>query len=209
MATLGISARDNALPSSAMLPITHTQPKDDAKPLVPAATSEFNDVEYIREVLQLEEGKTEAILDNDLTALAEELGITVAQPVNMKGAANPAHSSVCDSSTTFTTNHARTASTGSRASTSTGITSRSSNEGLNGHAHMRRSLSFTDYDKFIEGIEAQALLSGAMVPPPIPTESAAPSMFSVSTRKSYQSIKSTLKQRFRLKRNKLPMEDSK
>ena len=175
--------------------------KPDDAPLI-----EYNDVEYFREVLQLEEGETESILDHTLLELAEKLGITIARPATPKGNQNSVQNLMRESAITVATNHARTASTGSRESHSTGITSRSSHDQSHDasrrrRSESRRSRSFSEYEKFLLQAKAQALSATGFVAPPIPSEPA-PSLFSVSTRKSYQSIKSNFKNKFRLRRSK-------
>lgn len=174
---------------------------------------EYNDSEYFHEVLQLEDGETEALLDQTLAELAAKLGIIISRPTTPKEDENqnPAQSSMRESAITVGTNHARTASTESRKSNSTGITSRSSNDQLHDVTRrpkpdVRRSLSFAEYEKFLLQAEAQAFSSTGFVPPPIPLEQS-PSLFSVSTRKSYQSIRSNFKSRFRLRRGKGSRED--
>ena len=122
--------------------------------------AEYSDVEYAREVLQLEDGQTEEGVDQGLTKAAEKLGIRISRPSTPNG--NP-HISMCDSAITVGSHHARTGSTGSEESSSTGMTSRSSNEQLDSstppHAQKkstsRRSLSFSEYEKYLAQTEAQ------------------------------------------------------
>jgi hypothetical protein len=165
---------------------------------------EYNDDDYIREVLLLEDGRTEAFFHNELTSQAEKLGITITRPATP----NPNnHDSMCESANTVASHHARTASSGSRGSDSTGLTSRSSIDQMDAltpiqsrkRSNARRSLSFSEYEKFIS--QAQAHENGKLgfVPPAMPAEPA-PSLFSVSTRRSYQSIRNGLKSRFKLRR---------
>jgi hypothetical protein len=175
--------------------------------------AEYNDSDYFREVLQLEDGQTEMLFDSTLTQLAEKLGITVSRPATPNEKQNVAHNSMCESALTVTTNHARTASTGSGESNSTGMTSRSSNEQLDDSTprkrpNSRRSLSFSEYEKFLLQAEAQTLAPSGFVAPHTPSEPA-PSLFSVSTRKSYANIKSGIKSKFKLRRNKMSKDDSK
>jgi len=114
-----------------------------------AIPSEFNNAEYLREVLQFESGQTEALFDNHLIEEAEKLGIVISRPASpireLEGNGNYG----CDSANTEESNHARTRSSGSQGSGSTGLTSRSSTEHLNNglakRPSVRRSLSFTEY----------------------------------------------------------------
>lgn len=188
---MSIATRDRALSnlqrSNSMLPIEHA------------------DRDYLAEVLQLNEGLTELDYDTGLAEVAESLGIKIEPTADEKR--NAAHHSLCESALTGASHH-RTASSGSRGSASTGMTSRSSNEQLDTLDHgqtqkrfsTRRSLSFTEYEKYTvdNGTKVDAK---RMFPPPIPSEPA-PSLFSVSTRKSLSSIRSWSKNRFKMRRVK-------
>lgn len=177
--------------------------------------AEYNDEDYFHEVLQLDDGQTEALVDEKLTQEAENLGITISRPP-APNTQNATHNSMCESAMTLASHHARTASSGSQGSVSTGMTSRSSNEQLDNstplHARKRpisrRSLSFAEYEKYLAQHEAQEAMKMGIVPPPMPSEPA-PSLFSVSTRRSYVSIKNGIKHRFRLRRNKTYQEEVK
>ena len=192
-----------------MATIAMEKPPDGTKMINGGLRNEFNDDEYVREVLRLGNGKTEAILDATFSTLAEELGISTTRPSSR----NAAHASMCDSSATFTTNHARTGSTTSRRSTSTGITSRSSNEAVHEDGPRKSEasniVSFTEYEKLVQDSEARLLITAGIAPPPIPTSKHAASLFSVSTRKSYTSIRSNFKNKFKLRRNKASQENLK
>jgi hypothetical protein len=165
---------------------------------------EYNDDDYIREVLLLEDGRTEAFFDDELTTQAEKLGISIARPTTP----NPNnHDSMCESANTVASHHARTASSGSRESNSTGLTSRSSINQIDTltpmqsrkRSNIRRSLSFSEYEKFLSQTQAQQNGKLGFVPPAMPAEPA-PSLFSVSTRRSYQSIRNGLKSRFKFRK---------
>jgi hypothetical protein len=173
------------------------------------STTEYDDGDYVREVLQLEDGQTEEAIDQELTKEAEKLGITISRPPTPNG--NP-HISMCESAITVGSHHARTGSTGSEGSDSTGMTSRSSNEELDAPSNVRkrsssrRSLSFSEYEKYLAQTEAQNAAKAGFNPPPMPSEPA-PSLFSVSTRRSYVSIKNGIKSRFRLRRNRTSTDE--
>lgn len=173
--------------------------------------AEYNDNDYVREVLQLENGRTEALFDEDLAQEAEKLGITISRPSTPKNN-HETHISMSNSATTVAS-HRRTASSSSNGSASTGITSRSSDEQpelspiSKKRSPARRNLSFSEYERYLEQHEAQDITK-SIYPPPIPAEPA-PSLFSVSTRKSYASIKSTFTKRFRLRRSKSSQGDIK
>ena len=175
--------------------------------------AEHNEDDYIREVLQLEKDQTEALLDDGIAQEAEKLGIKISRPPTPEHDQNMAHNSMCESAMTLASHHARTASTGSNGSASTGMTSRSSNEQLDSsslpaatkRSNSRRSLSFSEYEKYLVQHEAQDFTKLGLLPPPMPSEPA-PSLFSVSTRKSYLSIKNGFKNKFKLRRTKSSQE---
>ena len=187
----------------------HTDASSNSGTTVPF---EYNDSDYIREVLQLDDGITEALFDEHLVEQASKLGIAISRP-STPTPQNIAHISMCESA--ITSHHARTASTGSQESASTGMTSRSSNEQVDHltppqarkRPSSRRSLSFSEYEKYLTQIE-QAEAKTGLVPNPMPSEPA-PSLFSVSTRRSYVSIKNGLKSRFRLKRSRASQDSLK
>lgn len=172
---------------------------------------EYNDKDYEREVLKLEDRNEEAV-DEELVQQAAELGIDVspAPPTTQNG-----HISVCESTATSSSLRPRTDSTGSQESTSTVLTFRSSDgQFLNGTSPVlrpriskKRSLSFSEYDRYLALIEAQqqVAINGPTHPKP---SQPAPSIFSVTTRTSYTTIKSSFKRRFKLRRSKtVPARD--
>lgn len=172
--------------------------------------AEYNDDDYVREVLQLDNGKTEALLDEDLVQEAEKLGITISRPSTPENN-HETHMSMSNSAITVASHHVRTTSSSSNGSASTSMTSRPSNEQSdqstisNKRASARRNLSFSEYERYLEQHEAQDITK-PIYPPPIAAE-LAPSLFSVSTRKSYNSVKNAFAKRFRLRRSKSAQED--
>ncbi len=167
---------------------------------------EFNAAHYDREVLELE-GTCESAVDEALAREAITLGVDLSQ---VHGASQNGHISVCDSATTVGSDHLRTSSMETGASASTGITSISSNERstagmspITRKISEKRPLSFSAYDRFLAQLEAQeqARIEGLGH---VPSAKRAPSIFSVSTQKSYNGIKSTIKSHFKLRRNKIP-----
>ena len=198
-------------PKRSLADMQHTDSTTNNNPVEPA---EYNDSDYFREVLQLDDGTTESLFDEHLVQQASKLGITISRPPTPT-AQNAAHNSMCESAITVASHHARTSSTGSQGSGSTGMTSRSSNEQLDNSTppqarkrpNSRRSLSFSEYEKYLMQAE-QAEAKTGFVPPPIPAEPA-PSLFSVSTRRSYVSIKNGFKSRFRLRRSKTSQDNLK
>ncbi len=195
-----------------MSPVLRKRSLSDMQHADSPLPAEFSDRDYIVEVLQLDEGQTEALVDESLTMEAERLGITISRPntPSDERRRHATHDSLCESAGT-TPSHHRTASSGSHGSASTGITSRSSNEQLDNQqarkrSSARRSLSFTEYEKYLAQYGAHT--TKPVLPPPPPAEPA-PSIFSVSTRKSYVSIKNGFRNRFKMRRTKSSQEDSK
>lgn len=157
---------------------------------------EFSGAAYVREVLRLEDGQTEDAVDEELAKEVAKLGIQLPQPE--KG-----HVSVCDSAVTVESTHVRTASTGSSASTSTELTSRSSYEALGSRRRSAgRLLSFSEYDKYLAQTESHLPLN-------LPSHQPAPSILSVSSRRSYSQFKDDIKDRFRFRRPKRASENIK
>ncbi|KAI9050661.1 hypothetical protein LZ554_005817 [Drepanopeziza brunnea f. sp. 'monogermtubi'] len=174
----------------------------------------LDDEDYVREVLQLE-GQTEALLDQRLLEEAESLGIAVPISIQIPIPISPTpaeghHATRCESANT-TPSHHRTASSGSHGSASTGMTSRFSSELLLASTRAtppqqakkrisaRRSLSFSEYEKYLA--QQHEALEHRKPSPPVLSEPA-PSLLSVSTSKSFASIKSGFKNRFKLRRTK-------
>ncbi|TAQ89517.1 hypothetical protein B7494_g2171 [Chlorociboria aeruginascens] len=166
---------------------------------------------YLREVLQLGDGERESLLDEHLQQEASRLGIPIAVPTI---ADEEAYIPLRDSAITVESHRVRTASTVSRASSSTGKTSRLSDEddhlslgdGVERSA-LKRPLSFSEYDRFLAHMGPQkpsTMLNSPSIPP-IPAEPP-PSLFSVSTKRSISSVKSRLKTRFKLRRKKRSMD---
>jgi hypothetical protein len=197
-----------------MIPVTRKRSLADMQSPMGAGSAEYNDHDYAKEVLQLDAGKTEPLLDESLVQEAENLGITISRPPTSTSN-HENHISMSNSAITVASHHVRTTSSSSRESASTGMTSRSSNEQFE-HSTLpqtrkrlsaRRNLSFSEYEKYLAQHDAQDP-NKQPFPPPIPAEPA-PSLFSVSTRKSYNSIKSTFTKRFRLRRSKTSREEIK
>ncbi|KAF4612605.1 hypothetical protein G7Y89_g15574 [Cudoniella acicularis] len=189
--------------------VAEMQHPDAGEPL------EYRERDYAREVLQLADSQTEALVDDALVREAETLGITVPRPATAKtdqyGGEN--ENSISESALTVVSHHARTASSASQGSNSTSLTSRSSIDfcvldaprpPCKKRPTSRRSLSFSEYEKYLAQAEAQDKAHTGFVPPPLPTEPA-PSLFSVSTKKSYASIKKGLKSRLRFCRTNSSM----
>jgi hypothetical protein len=163
---------------------------------------ELRNKDYEKEVLQLKDEVDETATDEALVKGASAFGIIVAHPTT----AGNCHTSLCDSAITVGSKHDRCSSMDSQGSASTGMTSRSSDEHLGlsneGRPTSRRqsSVSFSEYESFLEQVAMQQVARNSY-PSPMPAEPT-PSLFSVSTRRSYASIKSNFKNRFKIRRGK-------
>lgn len=166
---------------------------------------EFRQSTYGKEVLLLED-LTEDAFDEELAKEAAALGIEV-KPVAKPQNGHTVHTSLCESAGTVPSGHTRSGSSGSQASASTALSSRSSDDSPAAGilpiprrlSAGRRSLSFADYDKYLTQSEKQQEASGHGYAHLLPLEPA-PSLFSVSTRKSYTSFKNSIKGRLKLRR---------
>lgn len=179
-------------------PLPLPLPSDMPQPVAPILGAELSDASYLTEVLRLPANTTETDLDRELAAKATALGISISRP----------------STATVATNHARTASGESNATTDTALTSHSSTSpntntesqgngesACNGNPApttraRSRSLNFSQYDKYLAQIDPmlkQPKFHRLHPPPSDP----APSLFSVSTRKSYTSFKNGIKAKVR------------
>jgi hypothetical protein len=175
------------------------------------ALPEFSDRQYARDVLWLE-NITEETLDEELSNEATALQIEIPGIVLET---REGHVSSCESTATTTSRHTRTGSTGSQDSTSTGATSRSSAEQLPANSTSisqkrsrgRRFLSFSEYEKFLAQADGQQSSSGPEVCAILPEP--ALSIISVSTRKSYKSVKDGIKNRLKFRKDKMSTDDSK
>lgn len=163
---------------------------------------EYNDQDYIRDVLQLSDHQTEALVHAILVLEAENLGITTTRPESARDGFALSSLSESDFS-----NHTKTGSWDSQETQS----SRSSYEQVDNaegfsqeqRPSSRRSLSFSEYGKYLEqtGETDNTQRFSISIMPPAEREG---SLFSVSTRKSYTSIKNGIKKSsrslFRLRR---------
>jgi hypothetical protein len=191
-----------------MLPALRVRSHVDMQHNDAVRPAEFNDDEYIREVLQLEGmGQTETLLDERLNKEAEKLGISITEPTAILE--DLIETSFSDSAAADS-DHTRTASSVSQNSSSTGLTSRCSTENLENsstahfcgkRSNSRRSLSFHDYEKYLEQIDEHNTKAVPPVPA-IPSSEPAVSLFSVSTRRSYASFKNGLRKKIFARRSR-------
>lgn len=169
-----------------------------------ACPPELSDALYLAEVLHLQDLAAEGELDRALSAKAGALGIPASRPPR---AAEQLNASSAGSAFTVATSYARTASTGSDSSDSTALTSRlstldvtaSESVGLGKTLTRSSSLNFSRYENYLGHVEPNLsqprFLKGL---PPIPEP--APSLFSISTRKSIQSIKRGIQSKLKWKK---------
>jgi len=173
---------------------------DDAQP------PELSEEGYLKEVLHVTAKQSEAEVVDELVAKASALGIATSSRPSTPGKQNI---SSAESATTDGTRHARTLSTDSAGSHSTALTAYSFTQGpakmepqqKAAAKRAARGLSFSQYDEYLKQVDPnlkQPKLPKA--PPPPPPPDAAPSLFSVSTRKSFVSIKKTLRTKVPWKR---------
>lgn len=185
-------------------PVAHNASPADAA--TDNAPDELNDLSYLVEVLRSVE--TEQNIEQDLITRAATLGISIPAPPLPS---EDTHSPGAESDATLSSTHARNTSSGSEDTTNTAMTSNPPsrpNTGAEPHDHAppvpssrarSRSLNFSTYDKYLAQLEPNLCQPKILKRPPTPTNPA-PSIFSVSTRKSYISIKNGLKAKVRWKK---------
>ncbi|KAK8016513.1 RING/U-box [Apiospora rasikravindrae] len=194
-----------AVSKPALAETPHPSPADGTAP------PELSDADFLSQVLQTRADNTERWLD-DLISKAASLGISISRPSTaLSTAAEPSNFRTADSSVTLDTSHTRTASTGSNGSSSTAMTSdddnhqhfppekpnnnsstNNNNNNNNSILTRRRSrnLTFAHYDKYLAQINPNMNQPKFLsAPPPPPERTLAPSLFSVSTRKSYNGLR--------------------
>ncbi|KAI0838216.1 hypothetical protein F5Y06DRAFT_52472 [Hypoxylon sp. FL0890] len=165
---------------------------------------ELREADYLTQVLQLSPEKSEAYL-NELIMKATKLGIAMSCPSSV-ASIDKRNPSGAESSVTIDTNHARTTSTGSEGTASTNLTSNSSNNGFpepTGRIITRkrsRALTFALYENYLAQVEPNLNQPKFISPSPTETESA-PSIFSVSTSRSYLSLRRGLSKLRRKRKN--------
>ncbi|KAH8662281.1 hypothetical protein BX600DRAFT_481832 [Xylariales sp. PMI_506] len=158
------------------------------------AIPELSETGFVAEVLQTNASNAESMLD-ELLRKAASLGIALSRPPTaISIAADPStgRTSGVDSSVTLDTTHARTASTGSEGSASTTLTPPSSDDDnhetplTTALARRRsRSLTFAQYDKYLAQVSPNLDQPKFISHPPPERHNSTPSVFSVSTKKSY------------------------
>ncbi|KAK1493128.1 IBR domain-containing protein [Colletotrichum tamarilloi] len=172
---------------------------DMARPPPLMTTPDDGEVEYRAQVLRLSSQRSEADVEEELVAKAAALGIPTSRFTHDKRNTSSAESQT----STIATQHVRTFSNASRDSASTTLTSHPSLHAVPlaadvpPHSLARKrskSLSFSQYDKYLSQIDPnihQPKIQKAS--PAIPHDTTAHSLFSVTSRKSYFSIKESIR----------------
>jgi len=174
-----------------------------------ALPPELAELAYCREVLQLAVDKSEAMAEGELLARATALGL----PPSQVPAAEKRNTSSAESNSTVATSHVRTFSNASNGSASTVLTAHSSifdspiphttASAVIAPRRRSKSLAFSHYDKYLQHIDPNINQPKFLKePPPEPADTSGQSVFSVSTRKSYLSIKRGIKNSMRWRRKK-------
>ncbi|KAI1100980.1 hypothetical protein F4804DRAFT_25755 [Jackrogersella minutella] len=168
---------------------------------------ELREADYLNQVFELSPEKTEEYI-NELIMKATNLGIVISRPSSTTSTNDKRNPSGAESSVTIDTNHARSASTGSHDSASTNVTSHSSNNGRpepTGRMITRKrskALTFAQYENYLAQVDPNLNQPKFISSSPTETETA-PSILSVSTRKSYISLKRGIT-KFRHRRKNTP-----
>ncbi|GKT96233.1 IBR domain-containing protein [Colletotrichum tofieldiae] len=190
------SSTPDMAPSTTVLPF----PEDD-------------EADYLVQVLRLSSEGSEAAIEEELVAKAKALGISTSRLSHEKRKTSSAESQT----STIATQHVRTFSTASRDSTSTTLTSHPSLHAVPiaadapPHSLARKrskSLGFSQYDKYLSQIDPnidQPKIQKAS--PPIAHDTSTHSLFSVSSRRSYFSIKEGIR-KIRRKRTSAVVEST-
>ncbi|EPQ66517.1 Bgt-5231 [Blumeria graminis f. sp. tritici] len=171
-------------------------------PYTAEAHEEQDEVNYAREVLLLDNGQTDSHYHESLTREAQRLGI-MPEPTKLSV---PALSySTSESTKSVPSVRLRSASSSSRESASTGLTSQSSNEVYVEpepslpvyRKHLRRSVSSPEFDKFavVEKVQELHLEPHARLQPQNLSSIAFP------TRRSYGKIKNMIQTRLLCRRS--------
>ncbi|KAI9776046.1 MAG: hypothetical protein M1839_000649 [Geoglossum umbratile] len=181
-------------------------------PAVATKPLELDKILYESEVLELENGQLEESLDEGYAREASSLGVSVNQSHE---ATRPCETPTSESIVTVASSHLRSKSA-SKGSQSTGTTSHTSADDCetekptipetksrlrSRRLTLRRSLSFTEYERFLAEAQAQALYPTGGSYPLAPPTSPAPSVFSVSSKKPIFNLRHPLRRLPRFRRS--------
>ncbi|KAK9781575.1 putative RING-type domain-containing protein [Seiridium cardinale] len=174
---------------------------------------ELAEADFFGQVFYLAPDNAASVID-DLVTKATGLGISVSRSSIALSTTDKRFASSAESNVTVDTSHARTASTESKCSASTTLTSASSDnytqESVSTALNRKRSrnLAFSQYDKLLAQINPN--LDQPKFPnlsPPTERHSSTASLFSVSTRKSYLGIRNGIL-KIRRKRRPCPFPEA-
>lgn len=188
-------------------------PDGSTTDMVAYAPPELAEADFWSQVFGLSSDEAMKNIDN-LSAKAANLGITVPRPSTARSTTER-YTSVMDSYTTSETGHARTASGESKCSASTTLTSMSANDSQSDPAPIAlnrkrsRNLVFAQYDKLLAQANPR-LDQPKHASLPLSTmerHNSTPSLLSVSTRKSYLSIRNGIL-KIRRKRKTSPFPEA-
>ncbi|OLN96437.1 putative E3 ubiquitin-protein ligase rbrA 1 [Colletotrichum chlorophyti] len=185
--------------------LTFSSP-DMAPPPPFLPSPEDDEAEYVTKVL-LSTSTSEAAVEEELLAKATALGISLTRisPDKRNTSSAESHAS------TVATQHVRTFSNASRDSASTNLTSQPSENAvtlaadLPSHSLTRKrskSLTFSQYDKYLSQLDPNIHQPKIQkTPPPAPLDTSNHSLFSVTSRRSYFSIKDGIRKIRRKKKS--------
>lgn len=171
---------------------------------------ELSDAVYFKEVLRLPVEKSEDHIEDELVARARQLGISPSP--SSHNASDKRYTSSAESASTVPTYHARTFSTASNDSASTALTAHSSvfaapspevTPAIANDKRRPRSLNFSQYDKYLSQIDRNLDQPKFRKSSAIVADPSSRSLFSVSTKRSLASVKSTIKNRMRWRRKSI------
>ncbi|KAM0820184.1 putative RING-type domain-containing protein [Seiridium cardinale] len=188
-------------------------PDGSATAMSTSSPSELAEADFFGQVFYLAPDNAASVID-DLVTKATGLGISVSRSSIALSTIDKRFASSAESNVTVDTSHARTASTESKCSASTTLTSASSDnytqESVSTALNRKRSrnLAFSQYDKLLAQINPN--LDQPKFPnlsPPTERHSSTASLFSVSTRKSYLGIRNGIL-KIRRKRRPCPFPEA-
>ncbi|KAH8802703.1 hypothetical protein F5884DRAFT_478888 [Xylogone sp. PMI_703] len=192
-------------------------PVDLLKPATPVPI-DCGDASYGHEVLLLEDGQTEAILDKTLETEAEQLGISILDLQAKLESLQVQEPPACDinSAAVVESHHVRADSAATQDSISTFASSTSgalSTDPEDGSASSNprkrpgasRRLSFSEYEKYLLMAEEQAVVDAGFTPA---LRDRTLSIFSVSSRRRHSGLRQGIRQRFRMRRSKTTGDDT-
>jgi len=188
-------------------------PLDMSAAPVAASSPDLPEHEFLNEVLHLPNEDFEAYLEG-LIKRAAQLGISISSPRSAKSImTGKRNTSGADSNVTIDTNHVRTVSTSSQDSADTILTSPSSKDSVHElpesilSRKRPQTLTFAQYETYLTLVDKPTADQPKFLASPHVPEKATASVFSMSTRKSYKSLKQGLS-KMRRKRKSVPSPEA-